>query len=248
MLSIARSRMNMPAQFVFLAANALGLFTSIVYNSKTPDLYENNAHHKIGWVVTWVATAWFLLAFIDLYMGRTKTRHAMTTQNMAQYDRLQDLSFEQQDQRWSGESAGRSSATLCSGSRSPSSDFVPHHKLEEADNDQGEEQIEDVNLSEDRGFLRNASVDRFLSRKLPRFTSKRASLAIKVPYIFIERFIVILAFLALTTGGVVYGGLFVSPEFSLPSVTLLTTLSVLAWSFPELHTSSRVASSSGMVS
>lgn len=194
--------------------NALGIFTSIIYNSKTPDLYEHNVHHKIGWVVTWVAVGWFLLAFANMYMDRTKTRHAMTTRNMAQYDRLQDFSVDQQDQRWSRDSAGRSSATLCSGSRSPSSDSVPQHKLEPTDEEQGEDNQDEDGTFEDRGFLRNTLTDRFLSSRLPRLASTGTSMLFKVPYVVFERIMMILAFFALTTGGVVCGGLFVSYKLS----------------------------------
>jgi hypothetical protein len=28
-----------------------------MYNSATPDFYENNAHHKIGWVIVWMLVA-----------------------------------------------------------------------------------------------------------------------------------------------------------------------------------------------
>ncbi|RAL61993.1 hypothetical protein DID88_002482 [Monilinia fructigena] len=46
MLSISRSRLSLPTQFVFLALNGGGLFCSVIYNAATPDLYPNNAHHK----------------------------------------------------------------------------------------------------------------------------------------------------------------------------------------------------------
>ena len=52
MLSIARSRYHLPAQVIFHILNGLGMFTGFVYNHSTPDLYKNNAHHPIGWVVT----------------------------------------------------------------------------------------------------------------------------------------------------------------------------------------------------
>jgi hypothetical protein len=207
MFSIARSqRFTIPAQFAFLAINGLGLFTSIIYNAKTPDFYSYNAHHKMGWAVSWIATAWLLMTLLKLYMaryGKIKERHAMTTDNIAQYDRLQG-----QDHRWSRDS-GHDSATLCSGSRSPSSDSVPLHKLEmpeEGDEDDG---------SEEQGFIRNNSVNRFLSRRVPRISSGRAVTAFKVVFTLIERCMPILGFASLISGGVVYGGLYVSRNVGL---------------------------------
>ncbi|KAG9848165.1 hypothetical protein KCU98_g5561, partial [Aureobasidium melanogenum] len=55
MLSLADSRSKLLAQFVFLSMNALGVALAISYNALTPDLYPNNAHRKIGWVITLIA-------------------------------------------------------------------------------------------------------------------------------------------------------------------------------------------------
>ncbi|KAL6816039.1 hypothetical protein GGI42DRAFT_339126 [Trichoderma sp. SZMC 28013] len=63
-LSLAKSRYVLPSQFVFLAANALGLILGTVYNAQTPDLYPNNAHHKIGWIVTWVISAQVVVSLL----------------------------------------------------------------------------------------------------------------------------------------------------------------------------------------
>lgn len=52
MLSLARSRYRLTAQLVFLAVNGGGVLLGTVYNANTPDLYPNNAHHKLGWIVT----------------------------------------------------------------------------------------------------------------------------------------------------------------------------------------------------
>lgn len=155
----------------------------------------------MGWAVTWIATVWFLMTFVNLYMARSekaKERHAMTADNIAQYDRLQD-------HRWSRDSS-HDSATLCSGSRTPSSDSVPLHKQESpeyADEEEG---------SEEQGFIQNNPVDRFLSRKIPRISAGRAFTAFKVVFTLIERCMPVLGFVNLLSGGVVFGGLYVSSE------------------------------------
>ncbi|KAF4463578.1 YTP1 [Fusarium albosuccineum] len=68
-LSLARSRFTLPAQFVFLATNAVGLVLGVVYNAQTPDLYPNNAHHKIGWIATWVVSAQVLVSAVGWVAG-----------------------------------------------------------------------------------------------------------------------------------------------------------------------------------
>lgn len=204
MFSIARSRFTIPAQFAFLAVNGLGLFTSIFYNAKTPDFYPGNAHHKLGWAVSWIGTVWFLLTSLNLYMARyekIKQTHAMTADNIAQYDRLQN-----QDHRWSRDS-GHDSATLCSDSRSPSSDSAPLPKFEML----GEGDEEDVG-SEEQGFIQKRSVDHFISRKIPGIASGRAITAFKIVFTLLERCMPVLGFASLVSGGVVYGGLYVSED------------------------------------
>ncbi|KAG5656627.1 hypothetical protein KAF25_010180 [Fusarium avenaceum] len=69
MFSLANSRFTLPAQFVFLAFNILGVIFSVSYNAQTPDLYPNNAHHKIGSIVTWVVCAQILLSGIRYIVG-----------------------------------------------------------------------------------------------------------------------------------------------------------------------------------
>lgn len=197
--------MTISVQIVFLIFNGLSLFTSLVYDAKTPDLYPNNAHLKMGWAVTFIATAWFLMTFVNLHLARTervKQRHAMTAKNMAEYDNLHN-------HRWSGDSTDHDSATLYSSPRSPSSDSIPHHKLETSDEEQGDD--EDVQR-EDQGFLQNSSVDRFLSRKIPKISSGHALMAFKIVFTLIERTLPILGFVLIISGGVVYGGLFVSRQ------------------------------------
>ena len=47
----------------------IALLLGLVYNHKTPELYDNNVHSKIGWVITWIASAWAftIVALIALF-------------------------------------------------------------------------------------------------------------------------------------------------------------------------------------
>lgn len=69
MFSLARSRYTLPTQFIFVATNAFGVLLSTIYNAKTPDLYPNNAHHKLGWVVTWVLLAQVVVGLVGRVAG-----------------------------------------------------------------------------------------------------------------------------------------------------------------------------------
>lgn len=97
MFSIARSRLTLPSQLAFLATNALALVLGLVYNHKTPELYEGNAHSKTGWAITWIASAWVLLALVQAYADMSHKhsvdddfKDPMTTANMLRYQRVHD--------------------------------------------------------------------------------------------------------------------------------------------------------------
>src|SRR3569833_3386351 len=69
MLSLARSRYVLGVQFAFLTVNAVGVLVSVMYNASTPDLYPNNAHHKVGWAVTWVVSAQVIVGLLGRVAG-----------------------------------------------------------------------------------------------------------------------------------------------------------------------------------
>lgn len=68
-LSLARSRYTLVLQFVFLVTNAVGLLVGTIYNAQTPDLYPNNSHHKLGWVVTGIVIAQVLINTVGWVAG-----------------------------------------------------------------------------------------------------------------------------------------------------------------------------------
>ncbi|CEI40129.1 hypothetical protein FVEN_g12418 [Fusarium venenatum] len=85
MLSLARSRFTLPAQFVFLASNTLGVFLGVIYNTQTPDLYPGNAHHNIGWVVTWVICAQVLVSAVGHIAGTLRGNGGNGSSNEEHY-------------------------------------------------------------------------------------------------------------------------------------------------------------------
>ena len=57
MLGVAQSSFHIPVQLAFLTMTTISIIFAIMYNSATPDFYENNAHHKIGWIIVWMLVA-----------------------------------------------------------------------------------------------------------------------------------------------------------------------------------------------
>ncbi|KAF1808382.1 hypothetical protein P152DRAFT_405601 [Eremomyces bilateralis CBS 781.70] len=218
--SVAGSRYTLPAQFLFLLVNAVAVLFAVIYNASTPDLYEHNVHHPIGWAITWIAVAWAVMAILNVYTSRAKATHRtsydcepVSAANIAQYDRLREQS-PYDEVRWSGDSGQgterHSSSLLGAHTRSPSiaSETRPFDlghsniRLDDAEDDEPDE-------PEKRSFLRNTYVDKMLSRNVYRIAAFRKTLKVmSFIYTAVERTILILGFLALTSGGVVYGGIF----------------------------------------
>jgi hypothetical protein len=213
MLSIARSRVALPAQFVFLLVNALALLLGIVYNHQTPELYENNAHGKTGWIITWIASAWVFMALVEVYAARSnpegQTRPQLNATNMARYQRVQDDSFPETS-RWSndsGQGTERNSASLF-GSRSPSVESEEQEQfLGQVPIRDQEEEYEHEELAEKSGLLGGTIADRFLSRHIGRFAGRFPAKLVRVLYVIIERTILVQGFVAIMSGTAVYGGI-----------------------------------------
>ena len=226
MFSIARSKLALPVQFLFLVINGLGLLFGIVYNVNTPDLYVNNAHHSIGWVATWLMTAQVIAGFLFAYSRRGKQSAApaserraflpVSVENMAQHN-----SHPHSDFCWSGTGRQLSSDASTLNGRDDSPTAVGRqdtfHDLEKPAAQPELEDDEDLELppqprQRSRWFKigRMASVDKYLGARVPRLVSKNVLRIIKLTYNMTDRLILMLAYIAILTGVVTYCGLFVS--------------------------------------
>ncbi len=223
MFSVAGSRYALPAQFLFLVLNGFGVLFGTIYNINTPDLYENNAHHKIGWIATWIVTAQVIMSLVFHYSGRGKQSEASTperqaflpvsTENMVQHN-MEPYA----ECRWSGDSGQgtEASSTLNSRDASPTKlkrrntdDSFGKPEPEQEPDDEGEEPLP-ARHQPQVAWLRINVIDKYLSSRVPNLLSAKILRAIEIVYQVIDRTILILGFIVLTTGVVTYAGMFVS--------------------------------------
>jgi hypothetical protein len=215
MFSITRSRLALPMQFLFLIINGLGVLFGTVYNVNTPDLYENNAHHKIGWIATWVMTAQVMMGLVFVYSGQSKQTSGaaleraaflpVTLESMAQHNRMHHTAA-YSAYRWSGDSGQGTERSSSHQSRDISPTDPSRYAKPETEEDDDDE---NDSVPQGRGFLRNSFVDRYLSQLVPGLLSQRLQRGLETIYGIIDRTILVLGFIALTTGGVTYAGIFV---------------------------------------
>lgn len=212
MLSVARSWLAIPSHFVFLAFNAFGVLLGIVYNSQTPDLYPNNAHHKIGWIATCVVGAQVVLALLFAYAGRGEStapsyeQAAFLPVATDEHEHDQEHTFLNgrfHEHRWSRDSGQGTDSNPPSihGPASPSCESPTDYD--------GFEKPEDfpAKTTAARSWINNTAVGRFLSQRLPGLIPSRVLRILNVVYNIVDRVILPFGFVAIATGAVTYGGI-----------------------------------------
>lgn len=238
MLSVARSRFRLPAQLIFLMTNFLGAILGILFNHKTPNLYEKQKHRPIGWVGTWVALAWVVGSLIKTYTCYKRDPLSVRftgTPELTTFESFDD----------------NTSALLLGQSRSSSSTSEDRS----LDDEQQHDDPDIVNDSEKRRALCSGHIIflSFVSRNIGRILSyKRTMQIVYVTNIALDRTMLLLGFLCIATGVVVYGGIFVSVlEYvyylsNIAADMLFSLRRAVATSTTVSLTSSRAASFSGM--
>jgi hypothetical protein len=212
MLSVARSRYHLPAQLLFHVVNALGLFTGFVYNQSTPDLYVTNSHHPVGWIITALTITWTLLSLTTAFAAKIKRRELEVTlktfdQNVPEDGDIQQYLDSPSSYRFSSDSGNFSA-----GSRENSSDSIlgkPSPLPSRSEQECGWERNGDTEKS---GFLAYNKQDNMIARVIQLISSQRISSFVRLSQVFLEKVLLLLGFLAITTGFVVYGGLFQKRE------------------------------------
>ncbi|KAI0127969.1 hypothetical protein BJ170DRAFT_397076 [Xylariales sp. AK1849] len=222
MLSIARSRYTLAVQFLFLATNALGVILAVSYSANTPDLYPNNAHHKIGWIATWVVSAQVLVGLVGRVVRvlRRDVQHQenkeerqafipVSTENMAEHQRINDDLYLPKYRHSNDSGQGtepiteslRSNSVSTSGQQSPPG--MEHRRMGYED--------EDLELKEVELYAPKRKINS-LAAKIARKISSRAWRFLLLGYQFVDRTILILGYITLATGIITWARFFEGHE------------------------------------
>ncbi|KAI0418156.1 hypothetical protein F5X98DRAFT_121314 [Xylaria grammica] len=224
MLSIARSRYTLAAQFVFLLTNAIGVLTGIVYNANTPDLYPNNAHHKLGWLVTWVVGAQVLVGLVGRVAGMMSRSSRpgqsreeeqsfipVSTEAMAEHHRINHDTFGSpyRHSNDSGQGTERNTESLRSASLST---MVGHESPIELNDRRRHYEEEEEDLVFKPVEMHPASASQSFIAKMAGKISDKAWKVIMFGYGFVDRTILILGYITLCTGLITYARFFEGHE------------------------------------
>ena len=215
MLSIARSQLALPAQLSFLGVHTVALLLGTAYSSKTPDLYENNAHDIVGWIITWIVVAQSIIGLLKLAVNFHTSQDAdaeeqnaylpMSTQVLMQHHQAL---YSPDEYRYSRDSGHY---TASEGSRSQSISSMQEHEIEEHQKFleyQNQHADIDADNTEKQGLLANTRTQR-VATCIAAMMSRRTRRALNVAYNAIDYASLPLGFTAIVSGAVVYGGVFV---------------------------------------
>lgn len=210
MLNVARSRLALIVQIIFLGVHSFGLLLGTVYTSKTPNLYKYNAHNKVGWIVTVVVLVQCIIGLVKLAVsfGNLEAKQ----EEEAAYLEFSREAFTQQEQteayRYSNDS-GHFSASESSRSQSIASILERNEEEQQQKLREYQEFHADAeaDCNEKLGLLGNAQVRRVASRISAKLSKRTIRLLDAIDSI-IDCTSLLLGFVAIVSGAVVYGGAF----------------------------------------
>ncbi|KAI1635793.1 hypothetical protein F4809DRAFT_650972 [Biscogniauxia mediterranea] len=224
MFSLARSRYTLPTQFVFLLTNALGVVLGLSYNANTPDLYPNNAHHKLGWLVTWVVSAQVLVGLVGRVAGAMGKAGAeeynkeeeqgfipVSTEAMAEHHQRTNAPVFDSPYRHSNDS-GQGTEPNSESLRSNSLSTAVDHEspMDESDRRAQYDYYEDLELKPAE-LLSSKNLKSPIA-KIASKISGRTWRFLTFGYNFVDRTILILGYITLCTGVITYARFFEGHE------------------------------------
>lgn len=199
MFSLVKSRYTLTTQFVFLAFNGLGILLATIYNVSTPDLYPNNVHHKIGWVITWAVSAHVLVSLVGYVSG------VVSGENQRSDAREHAFMPVPTSARYSFALPRRSSAedTEPESLRSNSVSTLAESEsaLENLHKDYEDDEFEELHLT-------TVAQKGRLALHAAKVVSSRVWRVVEIAYKVGDRIILPFGFIAFTTGIVTYGRFF----------------------------------------
>ncbi|KAI2471155.1 hypothetical protein F4781DRAFT_143667 [Annulohypoxylon bovei var. microspora] len=220
MFSIARSRYTLAVQFLFLCTNAIGLLLGITYNANTPDLYPNNAHHKLGWLVTWVVSAQVIVSLVVRVAGVVSKNGTqklgkeeeqafipVSTEAMAEHQRINDSLFPHRHRHSNDSGQGTEPTTESLRSNSVSTAVGQESPIELGDRRAHYEDDEDDLHFKPAELLPSKSANSFITKLAGKMSSK-AWRIFMFGYNFVDRTVLILGYITLCTGIITFGRFF----------------------------------------
>lgn len=186
MLSVANSRTRLPVQLVFVITNCIGALLGGVYSHITPDLYEKQKHSPVGWVSIVFSLLWLVITLVP---------------KASDYKRSYSKSFHGNQ---------RSYEALLQNSHSSSFELEEEYQDDELHSPVSDDTGDTDEKLGNRGRFYYFTTSAIFSRGVAWIISKSPLQALRMLRAISDRCILVLGFLCIVTGVVVFSGSFVS--------------------------------------
>ena len=186
MLSIANSRTRLPFQLAFAIMNGIGALLGRAYSHLTPDLYRKQKHSPVGWVSIVFSVLWLVTTLVPKASAGERSYSKGFHSNQRSYEALL-------------QSSHSSSFELGQGYQD---DELHGSTLDDADD--MEEKLENG------GGFHHFTAGVTFSRAITWMVSKSPLQALRMLRAIFDRTILLLGFICIVNGVVVFSGSFVS--------------------------------------
>ena len=210
MLSLARSRLVLPSQLTFLSVNGLGLLIGKIYNAKTPDFYQGNIHSPLGWALT-------VIMLLQCAIGAVQTLASMDIRDETsseEHEAFIPISTEVMEQQQAMQ--GRNEWEQLRFSRDSGQGTEPESSPCSVTSSEAEpRKLEEDPMSAPGNNNRQSYYSSLISRMLRGVTRMRPSRTLRIINLLSKMtniLILPLGFVAMVSGMVTYGGVFVRPS------------------------------------
>lgn len=219
MFSLSRSRLTLIARLSFLGLNAVGILLGSIYNSKTPELYANNSHNRIGWVLTCIVLAQCIIGAIRPYAGPANNQLSKLEERAALIPIFADA-LDRHECSHSGRTLEQHRYSHDSG-HGTEPESSRSHSISSLQGSEGEPLKSEETEEPDSGarFYEKTKSSNFstIGCLLSGINGIIPNRLLKIMNIFHEitdRVILLLGFVTIVSGMVIYGGVFVSVSLS----------------------------------
>lgn len=213
MLSLSRSRLTLVTRLFFLGLNAIGILVGRIHNSKTPELYANNSHNRIGWVVTCIVLVQCLIGAMRTspepakdHLAKLEERAALipTSAEAMDWHQSSHISRTSQQYRYSHDSGH---GTEPGSSRSHSISSLQGSEDEPLKSEETQDPELTARYQEKTRAVYPSTISQLLSR-IHGVLPYRILRILSFFHEIADRVLLLLGFVAIVSGIVVYGGVF----------------------------------------
>ncbi|KFY46073.1 hypothetical protein V495_02661 [Pseudogymnoascus sp. VKM F-4514 (FW-929)] len=200
MLNIAKSSLRYPSHIAFLSLHSIGTIFGLAYNSKTPDLYPKAVHDGLGWALSILIFAHFIIGIVRDSIRRTSGSGTKDERAPFVAEATRRISSEEERNMETSNQPSRSSL-----SRATS----PYPELSESSIETDSETIFDVHLHYNSRLEHRYDEPMTYNRRWANVSGSNLPVRIlDLCFGIVNRGLLVLGFVAICTGIVTMTGIF----------------------------------------